>query len=178
MNMKKEAMEVLLNRRAIRKFKADPIPAELLDAVLEAGTYAPTGSGRQSPVIVVLQDEEKVNTIKKLNASVMGADRDPYYGAPVILLVLATDRAPNEEIAILDSASVTVNLLNAAYAVGLGSCWIHRCKEMFEKSEGKALLKEWGLDENLRGVCSIALGYADCEQPVPIPRKENYIIKL
>lgn len=176
--MKKEAMEVLLNRRAIRKFKTDPISSDLLDAVLEAGTYAPTGSGRQSPVIVVLQDEEKVNTIKKLNASVMGVDRDPYYGAPVILLILATDKAPNEEIAILDGASVTVNLLNAAYAVGLGSCWIHRCKEMFSLPEGKALLKEWGLDENLRGVCSIALGYADCEHPTPVPRKENYIIKL
>ena len=97
---------------------------------------------------------------------------------PVILLILATERAVNEEIAILDSASVTVNLLNAAYAVGLGSCWIHRCKEMFAKEEGKALLKEWGIEENLRGVCSIALGYADCEHPTPIPRKENYIIKL
>lgn len=176
--MKKEALEVLLNRRAIRKFKADPIPSDLLDAVLEAGTFAPTGSGKQSPLIVVLQDEEKVNKAKKLNAAVMGMDRDPYYGAPVILLVLATDRAVNEEIAILDSAAVTTNLLNAAYAVGLGSCWIHRCKEMFEREEGKALLKEWGLPENLRGVCSIALGYPDCDHPTPIPRKEGYIVKL
>jgi len=176
--MKMEAMEVLKNRRAIRKFKPDAIPPQLLDAVLEAGTYAPTGSGKQSPVIVVLQDEEKVNKIKALNAAVMGRDTDPYYGAPVILLVLATDRAPTEEIAILDGAAVTTNLLNAAYAAGLGSCWIHRCKEMFEREEGKALLKEWGLPENLRGVCSIALGYADCEQPVPIARKEDYIIKL
>ena len=177
-NMKKEAMEVLLNRRAIRKFKNDPIPAEILDAVLEAGTFAPTGSGKQSPVILVLQDEEKVNKAKALNAKVMGTDRDPYYGAPVILLVLATERAVNEEIAILDAAAVTTNLLNAAYAAGLGSCWIHRCKEMFAMEEGKALLKEWGIEENLRGVCSIALGYADCDHPVPIPRKENYIIKL
>ena len=176
--MKKEAMEVLLNRRAIRKFKPDAIPADVLDAVLEAGTFAPTGSGRQSPVILVVQDEEKVNKVKKLNAKVMGTDRDPYYGAPVILLILATEKAVNEEIAILDSASVTVNLLNAAYAMGLGSCWIHRCKEMFAMEEGKQLLKEWGIEENLRGVCSIALGYADCEQPTPIPRKENYIIKV
>ena len=109
--MKKEAMEVLLNRRAIRKFKPDAIPADVLDAVLEAGTFAPTGSGRQSPVILVVQDEEKVNKVKKLNAKVMGTDRDPYYGAPVILLVLATEKAVNEEIAILDSVTVSIAAL-------------------------------------------------------------------
>ena len=176
--MKNEAMEVLLNRRAIRKFKPDSIPADVLAKVLEDGTFAPTGSGKQSPVILAVLDPEKVEKIKKLNAKVMGTDRDPYYGAPVILLILATERAVNEEIAVLDSAAVTTNLLNAAYAMGLGSCWIHRCKEMFTMEEGKMLLKEWGIEENLRGVCSIAIGYADGEHPVPIPRKENYIIKL
>ena len=175
--MKKEAMEVLLNRRAIRKFKPDAIPADVLDAVLEAGTFAPTGSGRQSPVILVVQDEEKVNKVKKLNAKVMGTDRDPYYGAPVILLVLATERAVNEEIAILDSASVTVNLLNAAYAMGLGSCWIHRAKQTFETEEGKALLRKWGLKENLVGIGNFILGYAD-ESPEAKPRLDGRIVKI
>ena len=69
-------------------------------------------------------------------------------------------------------------MLNAAYAVGLGSCWIHRCKQMFELPEGKALLRKWGLTETLTGVASIALGYADCEQPVAKPRKDDYIIKV
>lgn len=176
--MKNEAFEVLLNRRAIRKFKSEQIKPEELEAVLKAGTYAPTGMGKQSPLIVAVQDPEKVNIIKKMNAAIMGRDTDPYYGAPTIILVFSTDITYDPEIGILDAASVCVNMLNAAYAAGLGSCWIHRAKPMFESDDGKELLKQWGLSENLRGVCSIALGYADCEQPKPIPRREGYTVIL
>ncbi len=176
--MKNEAFEVLLNRRAIRKYKAEQIKPEELDAVLEAGTYAPTGMGKQSPLIVAVQDSEKVAALKKLNAKILGTDSDPYYGAPTIILVFATDIVTDYELTTLDAASVCTNLLNAAYAAGLGSCWIHRGKPMFESEEGKALLKDWGLPENLRGVCTIALGYADCEHPAPRPRREGYVVKL
>lgn len=176
--MKNEAFEVLLNRRAIRKFKSEQIKPEELDAVLKAGTYAPTGMGKQSPLIVAVQDPEKVNTLRRMNAEVMGRDTDPYYGAPTIILVFSSDITYDPEIGILDAASVCVNMLNAAYAAGLGSCWIHRAKPMFESEEGRKVLKDWGLPENLRGVCSIALGYADCEHPKPIPRREGYIVKL
>lgn len=176
--MKNEALEVLKNRRAIRKFKSEQIKPEELDAVLEAGTFAPTGMGKQSPLIVAVQNSEKVNLIKKMNAEILGTDTDPYYGAPTILLVFSTEIAYDPEIGILDAASVCVNLLNAAYAAGLGSCWIHRAKNMFESENGKAVLREWGLPDNLRGVCSIALGYADCEHPVPRPRRDGYVVKL
>ena len=176
--MKNEAFEVLLNRRAIRKFKSEQIKPEELDAVLKAGTYAPTGMGKQSPLIVAVQDPEKVNTLRRMNAEVMGRDTDPYYGAPTIILVFSSDITYDPEIGILDAASVCVNMLNAAYAAGLGSCWIHRAKPMFESEEGRKVLKDWGLPENLRGVCSIALGYADCEHPTPIPRREGYVVKL
>lgn len=176
--MKEQAFEVLLNRRAIRRFKPEQVSDELLDAVLEAGTFAPTGCGFQSPVIIAVQKPEELAKVKALNAKVMGSNGDPYYGAPTVLLILFTEKAPSEEIGILDCGAVCTNLLNAAYAAGLGSCWIHRCKEMFESDEGKALLASWGIIDKLRGAASIALGYADCEHPVPRPRKENYIIKI
>lgn len=176
--MKKEALEVLKNRRAIRRFKSEQITSEELNAVIEAGMYAPTGMGRQSPLIVAFQDPEKVKKLKKLNAEIMGRDTDPYYGAPTIIVVFMTEIAYDPEIGILDCASVCTNMLNAAYAAGLGSCWIHRAKPMFESEEGKALLKECGLPENLRGVCSIALGYADCEHPEARPRRDGYSVIL
>ena len=168
--MKKEAIEVLMNRRAIRKYKPEQITDEELKTVLDAGTYAPTARGMQRPVIVAVQDKETRDAVAALNASVMGANTDPYYGAPTVILVLA----PDDEFGPLDASSVITNMLNAAYACGLGSCWIHRARGMFDRSEGKALLKKWGLDESLCGVASMALGYADCEQPRPAARKENY----
>ncbi len=175
--MKNEALEVLKNRRSVRKFKAEQVPEDVLDAVLEAGTYAPTGAGKQSPTIVAVQNPETVAKIDAMNAAVLNSSNNvhPYYGSPTILLVLADPKAITP---IEDACNVGCNLVNAAYAAGLGSCWIHRSKEMFESADGKALLKEWGLSKDMIGVCSIALGYADSEPSKAIPRKENYIIKI
>ncbi len=173
--MKTEALEVLKNRRAIRKYKADQITDEELNAVLEAGTFAPTGAGTQGVQIVAVQSPEYRKRVAALNAAVMGKDMDPYYGAPTIVLVFETDASFTPG---YDGPAVCTNMVNAAYAVGLGSCWIHRCKQMFEMEEGKELLKEWGLPEDLKGSCSIALGYADCEHPAAKPRKENYVVRV
>ena len=176
--MKNEALEVLYNRRAIRKFKPEQIKDEELDAVLKAGTYAPTAMGRQSPLIVAVQDPEDVELLNKLSAGIMGREGKPYYGAPTIILIFYTDIAMSEYFGVLDASAVTTNMLNAAYAVGLGSCWIHRCKEIFETEEGKGLLKKWGINEHVVGVCSIALGYSDMEHPEPKPRREGYVVKI
>ena len=173
--MKKEALEVLKNRRAIRKYKADQITDEELNAVLEAGMFAPTGAGTQGVKIVVVQTPEYRDKVAALNAAVFGKDMDPYYGAPTIILVFETAECFTHE---LDGAAVCTNMLNAAYAVGLGSCWIHRCKQMFEMEEGKALLKEWGLPEDLVGVASMTLGYADCDHPAAKARKEDYVVRV
>lgn len=175
--MKMEALEVLRNRRAIRKFKTTQITKEELDAVLEAGTYAPTAAGTQAPFIVAVQDPDTIAKLDGMNAKVLNNDqmKHPYYGAPTILLVLVPEDAMLPDI---DGSLVGGNLLNAAYAVGLGSCWIHRSKEMFETPEGKELLKKWGLPENMRGVGSIALGYSDCPQPAAAARKADYIRKV
>ena len=170
--MKQEAIEVLMNRRSVRKFKPEQVSEEELKIVLEAGTYAPTGRNMQRPWIVAVQDKETRDALAALNAKAWGKDEsfDPYYGAPTIILVLAEE----SEFGPLDASAVETNMLNAAYACGLGSCWIHRAHPMFETEEGKAYLRKWGLDESLSGWCSIALGYADMEPPKAGPRKEGY----
>ena len=174
--MKTEALEVLKNRRAIRKFKPEQITEEELQAVVEAGTYAPTGGGKQGVQIVVVQKPEDVAEVNRLNGAVMGnPNGKPYYGAPTILLVFETEDCMTHE---LDGAAVCTNLLNAAYAVGLGSCWVHRTKQVFASDEGKALLRKWGLSETLVGVASVALGYADGDAPQPKPRKADYVVRV
>ena len=176
--MKTEALDVLKNRRSIRNFKLAQISAHELDAVLEAGTYAPTGGGKQGFVIVAAQDPATVAQLNEMNAKVMNADplqARPYHGAPTVLLVLATEASVTP---VEDCSAIACNLVNAAYAVGLGSCWIHRSKEMFESPEGKELLKKWGLPENLKGVAAVALGYADGPHPDAAPRKSGVTLKV
>ncbi len=165
-----EAMEMLLNRRAIRKYKDEQITKEELEKVLEAGKYAPTGQGLQSPIMVAVQNKETRDKLSKMNAAVMGIDKDPFYGAPTVVLVLADSTRMTY---VEDGACVIDNMLNAAYATGLGSCWIHRCKQMFESEEGKELMKEWGIPDTYVGIGCCILGYAD-QNPEPKPRKENY----
>lgn len=173
--MKYEALEVLKNRRSIRSYKSDPIPEELLDAILEAGMYAPTAGGGQAATIVAVTDPEKVRRLAKMNAAVMGRDTDPYYGAPAVILVLGE---ADKGAAQVDGHCVMVNILNAAYAVGLGSCWIDRERQMFETEEGKAPLKEWGIPGDYVGVAACILGYPEGDAPAPKPRKDNFIFKV
>lgn len=172
--MKNEALEVLKNRRSIRSFKPEQISAEVLNVILEAGTYAPTSGGLQQPVIVAVQNPEYVKKLDQLNGKILAGDENthPYYGAPTIILVLAPvdGFAPVE-----DGSLIAGNLLNAAYAAGAGGCWIHRTKEMFETPEGKEMLAEWNIPANMMGVASIALGYPDCGLPEAAGRKKDYI---
>ncbi len=174
--MKTEALEVLKNRRSIRKYKADQVSEEALQAVLEAGMYAPTGAGTQGVQIVVVQDPDEVAAVDELNAKILNKPGShPYYGAPTILLIFETEQCLTHK---LDGAAVCTNMLNAAYAAGLGSCWINRPKQMFETDEGKAMLRKWGLPETLVGVASIALGYADGPHPQAKQRKPDYVVRV
>lgn len=168
-----ETLNTLNTRRSIRKFKPDPIKDEELNAVLEAGKYAPTGGGRQGNLFVVVQDKALREKLAKMNAAVLGKDCDPYYGAPTIILVFAdkTKSTPVE-----DGSLALGNLFNAAHALGLGSCWIHRAREMFEGEEGKTLLRRWGVGEQYVGVGACSLGYPDGDLPAPAPRKEGRVI--
>ena len=170
-----ESIKTMLNRRTIRKYKPEQIKDDELNAVLEAGRYAPSGANSQSPLFIVVQNKEMRETITKLNAAVLGKDIDPYYGAPTIIIVLAdkTKVTPVE-----DASLALGNMFNAAYSLGLGSCWVHRIRQIFEGEEGKALLKKWGVEGDYIGVGSCALGYPDCEQPKPSPRKENFVVMV
>ena len=166
-----DAMEVLLTRRSVRKYKTDQVPDDLLEQVLKAGTYAPTAMGRQKVRIVAVQNKEDAAEVRRLNAAVMNGSGDPYYGAPTIIIVFA--ESDNTRGA-LDASAVCMNMLNAAHAVGLASCWINRSREVFATEEGRVLLRKWGLPEDLVGVASFSLGYADGEYPVPIARRPDY----
>ena len=131
--------------------------------------------GKQSPVIVVVQKPELIAKLSKMNAAVMGTTSDPFYGAPTVLIVLAD---PERGTYVEDGSLVMGNLMLAAHAVGVDSCWIHRAKEEFESAEGKELLKEWGLPENLVGIGHCILGYRDCEYPEAKKRKADYIVRV
>ena len=163
----------LKNRRSIRSYKPEQIKEEELQKILEAGTYAPTGRGAQAPIIVVVQDKETIAALSRQNAAIMGnPEADPFYGAPTVLIVLADKSRPTY---LYDGSCVMDNLLNAAQAVGLGACWIHRAKEEFESEEGKALLKRWGIQGDYEGIGHCVLGYRADAIPAPAPRKENYV---
>lgn len=170
-----DVLKCLKERRSIRKYKKQQITDQELEQILEAGMYAPTALGMQSPIMVVVQDPETIQTLSKMNAAVMGADSDPFYGAPTVVIVLADRSRPTY---VEDGSLVMGNLMNAAHALGLGSCWIHRAKEEFESEEGKALLKKWGIDGDYVGVGHCILGYAADEPGEPKPRKENYSVRV
>ena len=171
-----EIINALKERRSCRAFLPEQVKEEQLAAILEAGTYAPTGMNRQAPVIVAIQDPETVKLVSKLNACVMGADTDPFYGAPTVLVVLAN---PEVRTYLHDGALVMGNLMNAAHAVGVDSCYIFRAKEVFETEAGKALLRQWGIPETYVGIGNCILGYGAEGGKRPVsPRKEGYIIRV
>lgn len=170
-----KTLEDLKSRRSCRAYTAQQVSKEELDQVLEAGMYAPTGMGRQSPVMVAVQDPDTVRELSRLNARVMGASTDPFYGAPTVIVVLADPEIGTYR---EDGSLVMGNLLNAAHAVGLGSCWIHRAREVFDSPEGKALLKKWGVPEKYVGIGNCILGYAAQPAAAPKPRKADYIFRV
>ena len=166
-----EALNVLCTRRSIRKYKPDQISREELDAVIEAGMCAASGKNGQSAIIIAVQDKETRDELARRNAAGMGVKSDTFYGAPPVLIVLAD---ANSRFAVQDGSLVLGNLMNAAKAIGLGSCWINRAKEVFDSDEGKALLKKWGVEGEWVGIGNCILGYP-AEDPAMKPRKENYV---
>ena len=167
-----EVINNMKTRRSIRKYKPDMIPEDVLNRIIEAGTYAATGMGKQSPIIIAVTNKEIRDKFSKMNAEIMGVDSDPFYGAPVVLIVLADKTRPTY---VYDGSLVMGNLMLAAHAEGIGSCWIHRAKEEFESAEGKAFLKSLGIEGDYEGIGHCVLGYTDGEEPKAMPRKENYV---
>ena len=170
--MDNEVLKALRERRSIRRYKPEQIKDEELQAVLEAGTCAPTGMGRQDPWIVAVQRPDLVARIDAMNAAILGSPH-PFYGAPTIVLVFGSDPAVWAN-SVPDGSLVLGNMMLAAHAVGLGSCWINRERQMFATAEGKALMADLGLPEGLVGIGALALGYPAAFPPSVKPRKENY----
>ena len=170
-----ETLKTLIERRSCRSYKQDPIPGDILDQILEAGTYAATGMGKQSPIMIAVTDKETRDRLSRMNAAVMGTNGDPFYGAPVVIVVLA-DRSIGTYL--YDGSLVMGNLMNAAHALGIASCWIHRAKEEFESEEGKALLRSLGIEGDYEGIGHCILGYAAQEPKAAAPRKASYIYRI
>lgn len=172
-----EFVELMTKRRSVRRYKPNMIRNAELDQVLYAGLFAASGMGRQPCYFVAVRDPETRELLASMNARVLGQhDIDPFYGAPVIIVVLADTTSPTY---LYDGSLALGNMMNAAHAVGLGSCWIHRAKEEFETATGKMLLREWGLPEHLEGIGHLALGYpAEEELPEAAPRKEDHVVFL
>ena len=173
--MENEVIKTLTERRSVRKYTRKQVEEEKLELILKAGTYAPTGMGSQSPIMVVVQDPETISLLSRLNAVAMGSSGDPFYGAPTVVVVLADK---NMWTCVEDGSLVMGNLMNAAFSLGVDSCWIHRAKEVFETKEGKELLKKWGIGENYIGVGNCILGYRDGELASARPRKNNSIYRV
>ncbi|MGN1281307.1 MAG: nitroreductase [Succinivibrio sp.] len=167
-----EILDVIRTRRSIRRFKTDAVPRELIEKVIEAGTYAATGRNSQSPVIIAVTNRELRDRISSLNAKIYGKpDFDTFYGAPVILIVAASKAANTY---VYDGSLVLGNMMLEAHHQGLGSCWIHRCRESMSDPLYKEIFERLGIQGEYEGIGHLALGYTDGEYPKTLPRKENY----
>ena len=167
-----DVLETIKSRRSIRKYKSDMVPQDKLEIIIEAGTYAATGMGKQSPIIVAVTNKELRDKLSAMNAKIMGTNTDPFYGAPVVLIVLADKSRPTY---LYDGSLVMGNLMLEAEAQGIGSCWIHRAKEEFESEEGKEILKSLGIEGDYEGIGHCVLGFADGPAPKAAPRKDSYV---
>ncbi len=168
-----ETYDAILTRRSVKKYKDTPVPRELVEKVATAGTYAPSGLNKQSCIILAVTNKDLRDRLSAINAKVRGQEgTDPFYGAPAVLVVLHDKES---WLGVYDGSLVMENMMLAAHSLGLGSCWIHRAKEVFETDEGKEILKELGIEGEYQGVGNCIIGYADGDYPQLKPRKENYV---
>lgn len=166
-----QTTQVLKTRRSCKKYKSQHVPRHLIDEIVACGLNAPTGRNLQAPIFVVVTNDSVVAKLSKLNADVMGAKGDPFYGAKDVVVVLASKVAHTY---VYDGSVAMTNLMNSAYSLGIGSCWIHRAKEVFYSPEGKQLLAEWGITDDVEGVGFCVLGYPDGE-PAPKTIKDGRV---
>ena len=171
-NSANETIANMLTRRSIRKYKPDMLPKETINEIIKAGTFAASGMNKQPSIVVAVTNKDLRDRLSAMNAKIMGTTSDPFYGAPVVLIVLA-DKSSGTYL--YDGSLVMGNLMLAAHSLGVGSCWIHRAKEEFESSEGKEILRALGIEGDYEGIGHCILGYIDGEEPPAHPRKENTV---
>ena len=168
-----EVFENIVTRRSVKKYKSDPVAKELVEKIVQAGICAPSGLNKQSPIVLAVTNKQVRDELSRLNARKDPFSRvDPFYGAPVVLVVLADKSVPTY---VYDGSLVMENMLLTAHELGLGACWIHRAKETFESPEGKAILKSLGIEGDYEGIGNCIVGYPDGDLPAEKPRKENRV---
>ena len=170
-----EVINNMICRRSVKSYKSVMVPMEIIDQICEAGTWAANGKGLQAGMIIAVTDKETRDKLSKLNAAVMGTDADPFYNAPVVLVVLANKNVPTY---VYDGSLVMGNLMLAAHSLGVGSCWIHRAKQMFESPEGKEILASLGIEGEWEGIGNCVIGYPEGAIKEAKPRKENWVYKI
>ncbi|MDO4203053.1 MAG: nitroreductase [Selenomonadaceae bacterium] len=171
--MNNETVKVLIERRSVKKYKSEQIKDEELETIIEAARYTASGHNYQPVKVVVVQDKATRDLLSQMNAKILGASIDPFYNAPTVIVVIADKSSPTY---VEDGALVLGNLMNAAKAIGVDSCWINRAKETFETEEGKALLKKWGIEGDYAGIGNCILGYRDGEYPKAPARRGEYAV--
>jgi nitroreductase len=163
----------IVTRRSVKKYLDKSVAVELIEEIVKAGTYAPTGMNRQSPIIIAVTNKELRDRLSQINAKILGTDNDPFYGAPVVLVVLAKKDVNTR---VYDGSLVMGNMMVAANSLGLGSCWIHRAKETFESAEGKEILQSIGISDDYEGIGNCIVGYAAPDALKPqSERKPDYV---
>ena len=169
-----QTIKDMLERRSVREFKQDSVEKELIEQVVEAGLYAASSMGKQGTRIVVVTNKELRDKIMEDNRKIGGWKEgfDPFYGAPVIVIVLGEKTSDNR---VYDGSLVLGNMMLAAHVLGLGTCWIHRARQEFETKEYQELLKKLGIEGEFEGIGHLALGYSKGELSKPAPRKENHV---
>lgn len=172
----KAILECMETRRSVRAYLPNAVPEEKLERILRAGLYAASGMGRQSAMILCVTDKALRDRLMRMNAAIMGTpEKDPFYGAPCVVVVLADRSIPT---AVYDGSLVLGNMMLAAHAEGLGSCWIHRAREEFDSDEGKAILHDLGVEGDYEGVGHLIVGYADGAEPEAKPRREGRVLRV
>ena len=168
------ALELMRTRRSIRSYRPELPPKEALEQIIEAGLYAASGKGLQSAVIVAVTDRGLRDRLMEMNRMIGGwkEDFDPFYGAPALLLVLADRSSSN---CVYDGSLAMGNMMLAAHALGLGSCWINRAREEFDSDEGKSILRELGIEGDYQGIGHCIVGYPASPAPQPAPRREGRV---
>lgn len=168
-----EVLKAIRERRSIRNYTSEPVSEEQLAAIIEAGTYAASGHGRQPWKVIAVTDKALRDRLSEMNAAVMGAaGKDPFYGAPAVLVVLARRDEPNH---VYDGSLMMGNMMLAAHALGLGSCWINRARQEFDSEEGKAILAQLGIEGDWEGIGHCIVGHPACDNPQPAPRREDVV---
>lgn len=177
-----KTIEDIISRRSVKKYLDKQVPEELVAEVVKAGTYAPSGMNKQSAIILAVTNKEMRDRLSRINLEIVigknltttSGHNDPFYGAPVVLVVLAKKEIGTR---VYDGSLVMENLMVAANSLGLGSCWIHRAKETFETEEGREILRNIGITDEYEGIGNCILGYAAPDALKPqVPRKDDFVV--